>query len=270
MASPYGYQLRFGPSLTPVVRNLIIINAILFVLQFFTNAIGAGGVIESIFALNSAQVSNLWVWQLLTYAFLHADIVHILFNMLFLWMFGSELENFWNSDIFLKFYLFCCLVGGVFSYVGSFITGPTLVLGASGGVYGAMLAYAMVWPNRELLVMGIIPMKAKYFILIPMVLIFFSQSEHIAHAAHAGGLAGGFLFVKFFDRFRNYFNWSFSPSRYLQRRRMRKYQEEMEMRTNAKEKVDELLEKISKQGMNSLSRKEKNFLNTASKEYFEE
>ena len=96
----------------------------------------------------------------------------------------------------------------------------------------------------------------------------FSGGGRIAHLAHIGGAIGGFLFVRYFDFFRNLWNWNFSISRTIQRRKMRKYQEEMDMRVNAKIRVDELLDKISKEGMNSLTRKEKKFLNEASSKYF--
>ena len=271
MASNYGYQARFGPDLTPIVRNLIIINSVIFLLQFLTGSLLNLHFIESIFALTPAKVSHFWVWQLFTYSFLHADFFHILFNMISLWMFGSDLENTWGSDLFLKAYLFASLMGGVLTYLVSFWIPQGIVLGASGGIYGLLVAFAMIWPNREILFMAIFPIKAKYFVIIIMLMLAFSQGGgHIAHFAHAGGALGGFLFVRYFETFRNLWNWNFSISRTIQRRKMRKYQEEMNLRLNAKTRVDELLDKISKEGMNSLTRKEKKFLNEASTKYFNE
>lgn len=269
MASSYGSQVRFGPALTPVVRTLILLNAGVFVLQVLTRNF-LGNFIQDIFALTPALVSQFWVWQLLTYSFLHADFFHLLFNMLALWMFGSELENYWNSEIFLKLYLFSCLLGGVVTYIVNFWWGQGTVLGASGGIYGLLIAYAMIWPNREILFMMIFPLKAKYFVMILMLMIAFSQGGRIAHMAHAGGALGGFLFIRYFSIFKNHFSFDFSLSRYLQKRKFQKYQEEMELQRNSKEKVDELLEKISKTGIKSLTKKEKKFLNDASQNYFSE
>jgi len=269
MASNYGYQTRFGPELTPLVRNLIIINVAIFLLQFISGTLLQRSFLEAIFALNPEKVSDFWIWQLLTYSFLHADFFHILFNMFSLWMFGSELESTWGSDIFLKAYLFAASLGGVLTYLAHFWWPQGIVLGASGGIYGLLVAFAMIWPNREILFMAIFPLKAKYFVLIIMLMLAFSGGGgHIAHFAHAGGALGGYLFVRYFEFFRNFGNWNFSISRSIQRRKMRKYQEEMDMRVNAKTRVDELLDKISKQGMNSLTRKEKKFLNEASTKYF--
>lgn len=269
--SSYGSQVRFGPVLSPVVRNLIIANAAIFVLQVFFRSMVGDSVLERYFALNPAKVSEFWVWQLVTYAFLHGDFFHLLFNMLALWMFGSELENHWNSQIFLRLYLFACFLGGVVTYLVDLGGIPQgIVLGASGGVYGLLIAFAMLWPNREILFMMIFPLKAKYFVLILMLMIAFSQGGRIAHFAHAGGALGGFLFVRFFPFFRDATGGGLSLSRYLQKRKFRKYQEEMAMHANAKERVDELLDKISREGMKSLTRKEKKFLNDASQKYFNE
>lgn len=269
MNSNYGTQMRFGPSLTSTVRALLILNAVVFALQFISHTFLSYPYIENLFALNSAKVSQLWIWQILTYSFLHGDFFHLLLNMLPLWMFGSELENFWGSEIFLKFYLFACSMGGILTYVVNFWWNQGIVLGAPGGIYGLLVAYAMIWPNREILFMMIFPLKAKYFVGIIMLLILFSQGKgNVAHMAHLGGAIGGFLFVQYYEMFRNLFSWNFSISRSIQRRKMKKYQEEMELRLHAKEKVDELLEKISRTGMNSLSRKEKKFLHDASTKYF--
>lgn len=265
-----GSQVRFGPSLTPMVKILIITNAVVFVLQLLFRSLVGAGVLETYFALQPEMVSRFWIWQLITYSFLHADFFHLLFNMLALWMFGSELENHWNSEIFLKLYIFASFLGGLLTYLVDFWWPQGIVLGASGGVYGLLIAYAMIWPNREILFMMIFPLKAKYFVFILMLMIAFAQGGRVAHMAHAGGLLGGFLFIRYFQILSNLFQWNFSLSRYLQKRKFQKYQEEMEMRTNSKQKVDELLEKISKQGMKSLTKKEKAFLHEASQNYYTE
>ncbi|TGK84540.1 rhomboid family intramembrane serine protease [Leptospira montravelensis] len=274
MASRYpGYELRFGPPMVPVVRTLMIINGILFLLQMATKLAFHSPLVELYFGLNPDLVFSGWVWQLLSYAFLHGSFLHILFNMLSLWMFGSELAEIWGERAFLKFYLFTAFLGGVFTVVAHFSGfSQGLVVGASASIYGLLVAYAMTWPNRELLVFLIFPMRAKYFVMIVMLMVLFAQGERVAHFAHLGGAIGGFFLMKVYTGWRKKTNSlpTWSLARYLQKRRFMRYQEEMAKRENAKTKVDELLEKISKNGMESLSRSERKFLNEASQKYFNE
>ncbi|TDY72240.1 rhomboid family intramembrane serine protease [Leptospira meyeri] len=274
MASRYpGYELRFGPPMVPVVRTLIIINAVIFLLQMITKLAFHSPILELYFGLTPELVFNGWVWQLLSYAFLHGSFLHILFNMLSLWMFGSELAENWGERAFLKFYLFTAFLGGVGTVVAQFFGFPQgLVVGASASIYGLLVAYAMTWPNRELLVFLIFPMRAKYFVMIVMLMVLFAQGERVAHFAHLGGAIGGFFLMKVYTGWKKKVGSlpTWSLSRYLQKRRFMRYQEEMAKRENAKTKVDELLEKISKNGMDSLSRSERKFLNEASQKYFNE
>lgn len=268
-----GYELRFGPSLVPVVKNLMIANAIVFVLQLLTKNVLKSVPLELYFGLTSDLVLSGWVWQLISYGFLHGSFMHILFNMLALWMFGSELAEIWGERSFLKFYLLTMLSGGLVTLLAHVLGVPQgTVVGASGAIYGLLVAFAFTWPNRELLFMLIFPIKAKYFIMIIMLMVLFVQGEGVAVFAHLGGAVGGFLLIKVFSFWRTKSlagpGWSFQ--RYLQKRRFQRYQEEMNQRENAKKRVDELLEKISSQGMDSLSRSEKKFLNEASKKYFNE
>ncbi|MDZ4727839.1 MAG: rhomboid family intramembrane serine protease [Leptospira sp.] len=267
-----GYQLRFGPELTPTVRILLFTNGIIFLIQYVSHLILKTNAIEAFFALNPSAVMQGFVWQLVTYSFLHGDFMHLLMNMLTLWMFGSEVEAHYGNRPFLKFYFFCAFMGGAVTLLASLLGFPQgIVLGASGATFGLLAAYAFLWPNREIIFMLIFPLKAKFFVMILMLMIVFSQGGHIAHMAHLGGIIGAFILIKL------YHNWQssskptgWSLSRYLQKRRFQRYQVEMNSRENAKKRVDELLEKISKDGMNSLSRSEKKFLNEASQKYFNE
>ncbi len=267
-----GYQLRFGPELTPVVRSLLIINSVIFVAQFLSQTVLKTNMIEGFFALRSEAVLQGFVWQLVTYSFLHGDIMHLLMNMLTLWMFGSEIESQYGERAFLKFYFFCAFMGGVVTVIASVLGFPQgMVLGASGATFGLLAAYAFLWPNREIIFMLIFPLKAKYFVMILMLMIVFSQGGHIAHMAHLGGILGAFVLIKLYHGWQGASKSSgWSLSRYLQKRRFQRYQAEMYKGENAKKRVDELLEKISKDGMNSLSRSEKKFLNEASQKYFNE
>ncbi|MCB1159029.1 MAG: rhomboid family intramembrane serine protease [Leptospiraceae bacterium] len=274
----YNYQVRFGPSITPAVKALIIINSAIFVIHFIAAGIfnfkflRSGDPLMEYLALNPRELNPLFYYKLLTYAFLHGGIMHLLLNMFSLWMFGSELEIKYGSKNFVGAYLLSCLLGGILSLIVYNLNGSYYyVLGASGGIFGVLLMYALNWPDREVLFMMLFPIKIKYLIGIYMLIIMFSQAGeggNIAHMAHLGGAIGGALFF-FADR--NYkINFNFSLSRYRQKRKMMKYQEEMYERQNAKERVDELLDKISKHGMKSLTRKERQFLKEASNEYYKD
>lgn len=271
-------QIRFGPQITPTVKLLLMINTAIFLIQsiahskfFHSNAI------ENIFALH-IPVNLLFLFQVITYSFLHAGFLHILFNMLTLWMFGSQIEEHWGKRNFIVLYLFSCFLGGSISALHHATALPPgysiSVVGASGGVYGLLLAYAFLWPNREIIFM-IFPMKVKYVVMILMAIIFFSQLDQrggwgqIDHFCHLGGAIAGILF--FFGRTRYGINFEgrLSPSYLIQKWKMKKYQEEMYKRQNARDRVDDILDKISKHGMKSLTRKEKQYLKEASN-YYEE
>jgi len=267
----YGYQVRFGPPATPTVKAIIAANIGVFIIQSI-NHLFQNKILEYTFALTPQLVNEFYIWQLITYSFLHADFFHILFNMLTLWMFGGELEILWGSKRFFSFYLFSCLMGGILTYLVDTFTGfkQGTVLGASGGIYGLLAAYAIIWPNREVLFMMIFPIKIKYMVLFLMLMIAFSQGQNIAHMAHLGGVIGGLIYLYFIKKSNTAFSFKFSFKDYLHKRKMKRLQEELDKRVNVKEKVDELLEKISQKGMKSLTRKEKQFLNEASSKYYHE
>lgn len=267
----YNYQISFGPSFTRIVKILVISNSVIFILQFLSGLIQID-FWERFFALhtNDSPRGVFYFWQTFTYSFLHADFFHLVMNMLALWMFGSGLEEYWGIRNFLYFYLFCALGGAFFTlFVNIFMT-QGWVIGASGAVFGIMVAYALVWPDREVLFMMVFPIKIKYLVFLIMIpMIFLSRDSQIAHMTHLGGALSGLLYwfvnkkYKFeFDRFFNWDDW-------MRRRKFKIYQEEMNKRVNVKAKVDELLDKISKHGYNSLSAKEKKFLNEASSNYRE-
>lgn len=269
MGNNYQYQIRFGPSFSGIVKILVLINIGVFIAQFLSAKMGM--VLEDFFALTPHLVLHkFFIHQLLSYAFLHGDFMHILFNMLALWMFGSELETYWGKKNFLYFFLFSSFLGGLLSLIVHSLGYPQgTILGASGGIFGIMVAYALIWPNREVLFMLIFPIKIKYIvflIMIPMTL--FYQKENIAVWAHLGGALGGFVYFFLNRKYRFEFDGMFNFQDYFRRKKFKKYQEELESKLSAKDRVDELLEKISKNGYNSLTKKEKQFLNEASSKYY--
>lgn len=297
-----------------VIKNLLIINGVVFFLQVILGNISFGGVpgeylITKWFALNPIvnanpnYPSNFWFWQVITYQFMHADFFHILFNMFMLWMFGMELENIWGSKKFLTFYLACGVGAALFQLflapALSGAVGPTI--GASGAVYGVMVAFAMFFPDRYIYIYFLLPVKAKYLIAFLILIEFMSVGDlsFVAHLAHLGGAVTGVLFVlsdkkfnfnfeRMFNSLKNIGGGSSGSSRSTGSsqnrgafRRPPKFSEgdveEVEYREINKEgetrkvkvtqeEIDAILDKISKSGYQNLTEREKRILFEASKD----
>jgi membrane associated rhomboid family serine protease len=186
----------------PVTRNLLIANFVVFLAEM---AVGDAAITP--FALWPLG-SQFAPWQLVTYAFLHAGVTHILFNMLGLYSFGADLERVWGGRRFLVFYFTCAITAGLTQLVFSAVTGamyPTV--GASGAVFGLLLAFAMFFPQRRvLLLFPPIPMRAPIFAVVYGVIELFlgvtGTQEGVAHFAHLGGMLGGFVLIKLWGRSR--------------------------------------------------------------------
>jgi len=212
------YPAQFN-MLPPVVKNLLIINGILYLAKIVFLSSGFVAPIQTkdgvvLISLLDKWL-NFWHWesappgffsphQVFTYMFMHGSIVHLLFNMYVLWMFGKELENIWGALKFLNFYIVCGLISCIFyafmpyTGFGSFSS----MLGASGAVYGVLVGFGMMFPNSVLmLIIPPMPLKAKYFVLMlilfDLVMGFVNTNSGIAHFAHLGGALGGFLLMKF-------------------------------------------------------------------------
>lgn len=184
------------PPLSPVTRALLLINvAIFFLLPLI------GGSIASAFALWPLG-QNFLPWQVVTYAFLHGSFAHLFFNMLGLWMFGSELERVWGEKRFLLFYAASVLAAAATQLIVTAAMGteyPTV--GASGGLFGLLLAFAMMFPNRTILLFFVIPMKARYLVALYGLLELYQgvyvMNSGVAHFAHLGGMVGGLLMIRY-------------------------------------------------------------------------
>ena len=200
-------------SLTPAVGALIALNVVFYLLQsvfdpylIFWLALWPAGIEELTRDLPIAQsLPHFHLWQLLTYGFLHGPIFHIVFNMFGLWMFGGPLEQAWGPRRFVFYYLVCVLGAGLCQLivaswaVQSGQLYPTL--GASGGVYGLLLAFGMRYPNRIImLLIPPIPMPAKYFVILFAAFELWSgitgTQAGVAHFAHLGGMLAGFLLLR--------------------------------------------------------------------------
>jgi membrane associated rhomboid family serine protease len=288
----------------PVIKILMITNAIVFVLVAFLGSFRLDGMpLEG--ALNQylglmPLGYGFYPWQLLTYQFMHADIWHLFFNMFFgLWMFGMEIEHVWGSRKFLIFYLLCGFVAGISQLVLAPILDPSSLyivhpmtgeavagvptIGASGAVYGVLIAFGMLFPDRYIFLYFLVPVKAKYFVAGLIVLGIFSVggSSPVAHLAHLGGALAGALYIMndtgrlplqgLFDRMA----WWMNSRRYRKTSDereeivdtkvfdIRKVEKEDESVTQ--QQIDEILDKITRGGYQSLTEEEKKILFEASK-----
>ena len=197
MSYDSGYRVTIGPTLTPMVKYLIITCVLVFLLQ----SVSPGrDEMTLFFGLTPVLVlQKIWIWQLATYLFLHGNFMHILLNMFVLWMFGSELERYWRSQQFLRFFLITGIGAGVLSVlVSPFSYVPTI--GASGAVYGILMAYGMMFPNRLVYLYFLFPIRVKYFVAGLGVMAFLSAlnspGSTIAHVTHLGGMVFAFLYLK--------------------------------------------------------------------------
>jgi membrane associated rhomboid family serine protease len=200
-ASPYASSFSFGPGpISTALKALIIANVVMFVVTAFAPGL------TPYLGLSPARVLyRLWVWQLGTYMFLHGGVFHIVFNMLALWMFGTELERIWGTRYFLKFYFVTGIGAGALTVLFSLMpfefaqqVQGSVIIGASGAIYGLLLAYALYFPDRPILMIVFwVPAKLCVAILGAIALLSsLSDTGGVANATHVGGLLVGYLFLK--------------------------------------------------------------------------
>ena len=191
--------IRFGPELTPIVKLLMIANGSIFVITYLLAALADIYVVAWLGLRPYDVTRSLHIWQLGTYMFLHGGFFHILFNMFALWMFGSDLEKSWGSEKFL-FYYFLTGIGAGLCDVLVHPSATSVTIGASGAVYGLLLAFGMTYPDRPILIYFVIPIKAKYFVVIIGGIAFLSAvgsyGSGISHIAHLGGMIFGYLYLR--------------------------------------------------------------------------
>lgn len=197
-------------NLTPVVRNIIIINVVVFILQIMFGALH----ITELLSLYNVRTDYFRPYQLFTYMFAHADLGHIFFNMLGLAFTAPILENYWGQKRFLLFYMVTGIGAGVFNIaIDYFLLGGQsfgVMLGASGAVYGVLMGFGMMFPNMEMRLMFLpISFKAKYFVFVLGALAFYNsyssimgmgRNDGVAHLAHLGGMVIAFFMIQFWKR----------------------------------------------------------------------
>lgn len=252
-----GFQIGPG-SLSPIIKYLLIVNGLVYLIQNFTAA-GLAGTFGLTPALFYREFPN-YTFQIFTYMFLHAGFFHIFFNMFALWMFGTEIEYRWGPRSFLKFYILCGLGGALMSLV--FNPGLSYpIVGASGAIYGVLVAYWFMFPDRILYIFFLFPMKVRWAIPLFALLNFMASGSNVAHLAHLGGAIVGFIYIKTDWRWRIIPNW-------LKSRRLKKKEIKIEKnRQKAEEimkRVDKILDKINEVGLENISKEDRKFLEDAS------
>jgi len=294
--SPTGFKV-----LPTVVKNLLIINALMFLATVTLERFNID--LTDILGLHFFKASDFRIYQFVTYMFMHADFAHLFFNMFALWMFGNTLENVWGSQRFLLYYMVCGLGAGLCQELVQYIqyttqlaeyatvnTGGQIItmdaylnmmttVGASGAIYGLLLAFGMMFPDSRIYLYFFIPIKAKWFVIGYAVLELISGlggGDNVAHFAHLGGMLFGLILILYwkkhgmngpdFDlkKWKGWF-WKFKD-----RKKYTRYEEVKEMprndgdynrqRAEKERSVDAILDKVSKSGYGSLTDEEKEFL----------
>ena len=242
--------------MTPWVRRLIIANIVVFFLEQTVP-----GVVNSL-ALVPAFV-YLQPWTIVTYMFVHANFTHILFNMLALYFFGPRVEERIGSLRFVTLYAVSGVSGAILSTV---LAPKAAVIGASGAVFGVMLAFAMFWPTAQIYIMAILPIEARLAVFLMAGLALWSglhgSRTGVADFAHLGGFAGGWLYIKWLGmrhgarRFRSKATPKITSDKLNNSRRV----DPQSVHEVNRDEVNRILDKISTSGLNSLTTQERQFL----------
>jgi len=270
------YRLQFNPSevsyksqfFTDAIRTLVLVNVAVYLLQSLS---GKEDVFFRLFGLvPSSFLSELMIWQPFTYMFFHAPfyssvgISHILLNMLGLWVFGRELEQAWGKNNFLKYYFVTGIGSGLVTFLFQ-INSDSPVIGASGAVYGVLLAYGLSYPNRMLYIWGIIPVKSLWLVIIMGAIAFFGllgNADGISHVTHISGMVIGYFMLNKKWRWRELL---FKIRKKTIEFQVQRHEEKVAKKIMLKKDIDLILDKIQKEGFSSLTSKEKNKLYDASK-----
>lgn len=241
----------FGLGITPAVKNLILINVGAFILELLLRLKWA-----PLLGLTPVNFWRGYLWQPFTYMFLHGGIFHLLINMFILWMFGTTLESTWGTRRFLRFYFICGVGAGILNAAvtpGS----PIPTVGASGAIYGLLMAFGILFPNQIILVWGIFPVKAKFFVIgigaVEFLSAISTTHSSIAHFAHLGGMLFGLIYLKWNDLLKHLSKWQTEQKR---RQHLKVVWNREREKEKLRKEVDELLIKINNSGIDSLSPQE--------------
>ena len=298
--SPTGFRV-----LPPVVKNLLIINALMYLATFTLTRFNID--LTDVLGLHFFKASDFRVYQIITYMFMHANFGHLFFNMFALWMFGNTLENLWGSKRFLLFYMVCGIGAGLcqelvqyIEYANSLANYTTVnvggqivpmsvylnmmnTVGASGAIYGLLLAFGMMFPDSRIYLYFLFPIKAKWFVIgyaVIELITGLTGADNVAHFAHLGGMLFGLLLIlywrknpagpnKNFRKLKDVFqSWKqksrmkYTPYEEVKDEpRVPRSDEEYNRQQAQRERnIDEILDKVAKSGYASLTEEEKEYL----------
>ena len=248
-------NISFRPEyFTEAIKILISINVLLFIFRYI--AIDRYDLAQ-IFGLSSGDVWPM-IWQPVTYMFIHGDFFHVFMNMFVLWMFGSEMESIWGSREFIKYYFITGIGSGIIWLLLNISNSYSVLIGASGAIYGILLAYGLMFPNRKILIYFLFPIKVKYFVILLGSVAFISSigdsGSNISHLTHLSGMLIGFIYLRsntYLPRLLLLIN---STLVEIKNKRDEKKQARQ---FAAKKHIDKLLDKINDVGYDGLNEKEK-------------
>jgi membrane associated rhomboid family serine protease len=262
--SPGSYDVfRWGRPRSTIISSLILINLVIWGLITVS---GTDWLFYPIFGLVPKLVwSRLMIWQPFTYMFLHGSFWHVALNMFVLWMFGSELEREWGGSAFLRYYFITGIGAGLVTMLLS-LSSTIPVIGASGAIYGVLLAYGLAYPNRYVYLYFMFPVKVKYFVGFLVIMAFlasFGTSTGVSHLTHLSGMVIGGIYLK--SGWRGKWHQlsrrvSGIRQQYQDRRDSTERHEDDQMR----HQVDKILDKINTEGFSSLTKDEQDILYKAS------
>ena len=257
-------NLSFKPKIfTDAIKILIIINVGLFLLRFVAKSqIDLAG----IFGLSPNTVWPM-IWQPITYMFIHGDLFHVLINMFVLWMFGSEMESIWGRAQFLRYYFLTGVGSGLVWLLFNTGQSYSVLIGASGAIYGILIAYGMMFPNRTVYLYFMIPIKVKWFVVFLGAVAFlslFNNNTNISHLTHLSGMVIGFVYLRYY--------WHWKDFRFSVQKQIEEFSSSISSKKDKKKiemqnEVDQLLDKINETGYDNLTEEEKDLLYRASKDF---
>ena len=193
------------PKTPKTIKSLIYINIIIYVLAIIGTKLNID-LYNILGAVPYLIIKKYFIWQLVSYMFIHATVSHLFFNMLMLWMLGTELYNLWGKSFFIKYYFLCGIGAGLCVIALSFVDKSmvlTPTVGSSGAIFALLLAYGLAFKDRIMYVLGLFPVKAGILVLIlgavELLSMFSEDKSSISHIAHLGGLFTGFAYLKIKD-----------------------------------------------------------------------
>jgi membrane associated rhomboid family serine protease len=251
-------QFSYKPALfTDAIKILVSVNFGIFLLQTIAST---EGLFFPLFGLVPKLVwSEFMLWQPFTYLFFHGGIWHVLINMFVLWMFGSELERLWGKNHFLKFYFVTGIGAGLITMLFG-LNSMTPIVGASGAVYGVLLAYGLTYPNRTIYLYGIIPIKSLWFVIGIGIIAFMSSFDdisQISHLTHLSGMLIGYLMLKRPIRLNSFW---FSIRKKTMEYKIQQEEKKISQQQEIERNIDRILDKINREGFESLTDEEHNRL----------